>query len=130
MTARYIIDTKHQSRTIFEDEKYIYVPKLDEDDDDIAVWASPERCLWEGPLNLITKFPLQHLYGQFVPRDKLFQLSTFFKQALGITAASWSDVTAELAARRDDDFQEFTPIFDLYSYLDEIKDPGIVDDIR
>lgn len=79
---------------------------------------------------MITKFPLQHLYGQFVPRDQLFQLSTFFKQALGITATSWSDVTAELAARRDDDFQEFTTIFDFYNYLNDMKDLVFVDDIR
>ncbi|KAJ6128191.1 hypothetical protein N7471_009408 [Penicillium samsonianum] len=117
-------------KTTFEDGKYIYVPKLDEDDDDFAVWASPERCLWEGPLNMITKFPLQHLYGQFVPRDQLLQLSTFFKQALGITAASWSDVTAELAARRDEGFQQFTPIFDFYNYLTDMKDLVFVDDIR
>jgi hypothetical protein len=98
---------------------------------------------------IITKLPLQRLYEQFVPRERLSQLSTFFKQTLGMTAASWSDVTAELAARRDgdsqdddsqdddsqdndsqdDDSQEFSSNLDLYSYLDDIKD-GNIDDIR
>ncbi|OQE11913.1 hypothetical protein PENFLA_c069G02111 [Penicillium flavigenum] len=120
-------------KNFFENE-YIYIPKLDEDDDDddddVAFWCSPEDCLWEAPLNMITKFPLQRLYEQCIPRDQLFQLSTFFKQTLGITAAFWSDVTAELAARRDDGWQEFTPIFDLYMYLDDTTDLKYVDDIR
>lgn len=119
-----------KSRTIFEEEEYVYVPKLDEDDDDIAIWASPDQCLWEGPNMILTKFPLQHLYEQFVPRDKLFQLSAFFKQALDIMPASWADVTAELAAQREEDSQEFTSILELYSYLDDIKDSGNIDDIR
>lgn len=79
---------------------------------------------------MITKFPLQHLYEQSAPRDQLYQVSNLFKQVLGVAAATWSDVTTELAARRDDGFKEFTPIFDFYKYLDDMRSFAVVEDIR
>lgn len=79
---------------------------------------------------MTTKFPLQHLYEQSVPRDQLYQLSNLFKQVLGITAATWSDVTTELAARRDEGFKEFTPIFGLYKYLDDMRSFTTAEDMR
>lgn len=79
---------------------------------------------------MITKFPLQHIYEQFVAEDQLFHLSNFFKHALDITAACWSDLTDELAARRDKGFQDFAPIFDLYKYLHDMNIFAFVDNIR
>ena len=109
---------------------YIFVPKRDQVDGDSATWAGPKECLWEGPPHMFTKFPLHHIYGQFVPKDQLSHLSSFFKQALDITAASWSDLTNELAARRDEGCQDFAPIFDLYKYLHGMKAFAFVDNMR
>lgn len=101
-----------------------------DDDDDFTTWCSPRDCLWEGPQNMVTKMPLQHLYERILSEDQLLQLSNFFKQVLGITGASWSNVTAELEYLRDFGHLDFAQIFDFYQYLDKMTDINIIENLR
>ncbi|KAF9887222.1 hypothetical protein FE257_010476 [Aspergillus nanangensis] len=105
----------------FEDDDYIFVPELPEDDPYDAAWAGLEHCLWDAPANMISKYSLKYVFEQIVKEGQLEHLSRFFRHTLGIPNASWSDLTEELVERSQNHCVDFDQIFDMYKYLFEME---------
>jgi hypothetical protein len=116
-----VLNTKGSS--FFQSGDYIYVPGFAEASISSATWTNPELCLWQAPQNLISKYPLEPIYRRFFADENQFSyVATFFSQVLKINSASWSDLTVELAERRDHQTRQcFTSIFGAYKYIHEMN---------
>jgi hypothetical protein len=118
--------------SFFQSGDYIFVPTFAEARVSSATWTNLELSLWRAPPNLISRYPLEPIYQRFVrDEDQLSSISALFTQTLGINSASWSDLTIELAERKDDPTsQDFASIFDAYKYLHEMNVFLFVEELR
>lgn len=94
---------------------------IDEGDIVAADWAHIDKCLWDGPEKMLSKYSLASVYGHLCDQNELSNISRFFTQVLDIKSAIWSDLTEELIVQRDKGPQQFGHVLDLYEYLHGMK---------
>ncbi|KAJ5189913.1 hypothetical protein N7472_008927 [Penicillium cf. griseofulvum] len=129
--TRIKVELSERIRSFFQSDDYIFVPQFDEAGVSSALWTNLELCLWRAPLNLISKYPIEPIYQNFVADEtEMSYISTLFTQTLEINSASWSDLTIELAELRESETQNLTSILDVYKNIHQMNIFGFVEDLR
>ncbi|KZF20943.1 hypothetical protein L228DRAFT_223072 [Xylona heveae TC161] len=93
-------------------------------------WASPEECLWDAPPAMMTKYSLKHQYTPLLSKHHMNLLPHFFQHTIGLSGASWTDLTGELEHLRDNDCQDFDHVLSLYIYLNDMVTGQLADSLR
>lgn len=87
--------TYTQSRTAFASLPSIFVPETETND---PAWAEPQDCLWNSPIEMLTKYTLARAYTPTFQTsdDSFIGLETFFVRTLGVPNCSWEHVVDEI----------------------------------
>ncbi|KAF4976018.1 hypothetical protein FZEAL_7274 [Fusarium zealandicum] len=115
------LDAQAKARQAVADGNLIFVPAHGSNP---AVWASPDKCLWDAREDMQTAYPLEHLYRTKFGRSEGVELDVlrqFFKTTLGVSDCSWTHYLAEIRTLKDTGSEDYDWINDLYISLDAIR---------
>ncbi|KAH6617397.1 hypothetical protein F5144DRAFT_520469 [Chaetomium tenue] len=86
---------REKIRDAFASLPSIFVPGTETND---PAWAEPQDCLWNSPIEMLTKYTLARAYTPTFTTndDSLIRLEAFFVRTLGIPNCSWEHVVEEL----------------------------------
>ncbi|KPM37810.1 hypothetical protein AK830_g8763 [Neonectria ditissima] len=104
-------------REAFENDHLVFTPGTGSRP---AVWAAPNKCLWDALENVQTAYPLEHLYrtGFGRSQEDLEVLGQFFKATLKTPDCSWKTYLNELRHLKLTGNEDFDWIYKLYSCLE------------
>lgn len=101
-------------RTDIEEGQLLYIPASGSQS---ARWSPPSRCRLEAPAGMITK---NAVFLEAVPSDvPKGDLTTFYKDTLGISSASIDDLLDELSKLHHFDV-DLDHVLDIYRQLDKM----------
>ncbi|PYI03189.1 hypothetical protein BO78DRAFT_452009 [Aspergillus sclerotiicarbonarius CBS 121057] len=116
-------------RAVFTSESLIYVPAYGRRD---PCWTTLACCVWEGPPNLLSKYPLQSRYDQ-IGNSKY--VDGLFRDTLAIPNASVNDFLRDLQQRKQHygDCADLVDIYKLYIEIDKRRpemDASLAEGVR
>ncbi|EXJ63403.1 uncharacterized protein A1O5_11452 [Cladophialophora psammophila CBS 110553] len=116
-------------RELFEEKSAILIP---EGRGQRAVWARPSQCLWDGPQDMQTKYPVKTLCQAFLtasgPGDS--SLEQFFRTTLELPDCSWTHLVDELKHLKTSGCTDFDQVNSLYNLINELVGKTNVDDVQ
>jgi hypothetical protein len=126
-----VLELMCDPRARFQDLLHVYIPAYYRED---AFWAPIEDCLWDGPDFMMSKYPLEYLYGSVLgtPPDQMKRLRRFFQQTLSVRGASWKDMTSELESLKAGNQYDFDldDVSSIYEYLNKMETVASWEDLR
>ncbi|KAK7425103.1 hypothetical protein QQX98_000017 [Neonectria punicea] len=117
------VDATELVRREFKDGCLVFTPGTESR---AAVWAPPDKCLWDAHESMQTAYPLEHLYRTEFERSQedLEVLGQFFKATLQIPDCSWKTYLNEIRHLKLTGSDDFDCIYKLYNCL-EIASQGL-----
>ena len=117
-------------REYFDSKESIFVPKSTTQE---ATWALPKDCVWESPIEMMTKHSLAKLYAsqfqQFSADSS--NLANFFGKTLEIPNCNWEDLVKEIRAFKSSGCTNFDRISALYTCLaDQCRIANSADNLK
>jgi hypothetical protein len=84
-----------------------------------ATWVRPSQCLWDGPEDMQTKFPVKSLCQTYfaAAEPEAGSLEQFFRITLGLSDCSWRDLVDEVRHLKETSCTDFDRINALYKLI-------------
>ena len=95
-------------------------------------WVRPSQCLWDGPEDMQTKYPVKSLCQAYFTASEsgAGSLDQFFRTTLGLSDCSWSYLVDEVKHLKATSCTDFDRFNGLYSLINKSIGRTNVDDIE
>ena len=97
-----------------------------------ALWVRPEECLWDAPLDFLTKYPLKAVLKTVLQcsLDEMATLFDFFQTTLCVPLMAWADLVTELSVLREEEDKGTSHIQKIYQSIHKMVNGSELNDLR